>query len=1263
MPFALGQTIKERYRIERVISTQGGFGNTYLAYDSVRRHEVVLKVSKTSTDLEQDALLSELRILLSLDHPRLPKVFEGFFYEQQLCISMQYVPGRDVASYLVLSGPERRADPPDRPTALRWICQTLDALAYLHARGVVHRDVKPSNLRVHTETGSIYLLDFGISHDAQQTVVRAYTPRFSPPEQQNPQAQITPAADVYAVGATLYFLLTGCEPPYRDDRYDPTLRLPSEHNQTIPFELEQVVLKAMRYHPEERFADAQAMLTELQRLGYDLQATAPIVGTSPAPALPSNPTPTPFVPVPREAETPARQPTSQAGLSFWGMFHQAPPRLPEGMVPRTRLGAALTAATPARLTLVVAPAGFGKTVALAQWAAQAPMPVAWVGLSERDSLPLRFWGRVAAALDTVYPGLADHARSMLSSPTPPPPEVVVGALLDELETREQAAVLVLDDYHLMSEAAIHADLAFLIDQLPPSMRVVVASRSEPPLPIARWRLRGQVTELRASELRFTTDEVAALTAAQGLELAPLEIEALATRTEGWVGALTLAARSLQGSADPQGQIASFAGAQRHLFEFLADEVLRRQPLAIQRFLLTTSVLDAFCADLCAALLAESEAPSEASYAPTAPTMPIANNPPQPALPTPQHTATAAHLLDQIEAEGLFLLPLDAERRWFRYHTLFAEFLRERLRREDATRLDQLRRRAAAWYDVHTMPIAAVELLLAAGDAVAAAVIIEREGRPLLLRSEVATVRSWLTALPADLVAARPALGLIAAWAMALAGQFDQARAALSTAEATLSAYTGDPDVPAPFSAPYTPRNLASEALAVEASIAGVRRESARTVELARQALAVLPDDSVLVRGVVALMLGNAAYQEGDFGASEAALREAIQSGQAGQMPIITIFALRQLAELQGRAGQLHRAARTYEDAIAHGAALYPRRPGAPVRPVPVAGTAYVGLGLLRYEWGELDAAERLFRDGLMLGRQGDNVEILLMGPIGLARVQWARGQAVAARATMAGALAYARATRVPRLAHWLAAEQARLDLTMGDLPAAAAWDQERKLELEAPLSYLEELDFLALAWLRMLQGRPSESLRLLSRMRALAQAQGRGTSLIEIGALTALAYRAAGSRNDAMAMLAETLALAAPERYVRVFVDLGQPMAHLLDELLDSTLPERVRPYAEHVRAAFPPTSLSSQELAALQALRADSRALHGLSALVEPPTPRELEVLRWISEGLRNEEIAAHLVVTVATVKKHINNLYAKLEVTSRTQALKRARELGLLA
>lgn len=927
-----------------------------------------------------------------------------------------------------------------------------------------------------------------------------------------------------------------------------------------------------------------------------------------------------------------------------------PPPAHDGLVDRARLSGQLAAASRVRLLLVVAPAGFGKTSLLSAWlkevadqmqdvaaalpgsppaSRRAPPEVAWLSLDERDNDPTRFWGYLIATLDATAPGIGDQARAMLQSPTPPPATQPLGALLDELAQLEGERLLILDDYHQISAEAIHEGIAFLIDHAPVSLRVVIASRGEPPLPLARWRLRGQLAELRANDLRFTIAETDALLRLAGLQLDQEAAAALTARTEGWAGALALAARSLRDSADPQARIATFAGNQRHLFDYLADEVLRRQPLALQRFLLDSAILDPLSVELCDAVVGQG------------------------ALGQP----SAARLLDEIERAGLFLMPLDEERRWYRYHALFGEFLRERLRRSEPARPALLHRRAAAWYAAQNLPVEAVSHLLAAGDSERAADLIEQQGRPLLLRSEVATVLGWLAALPPQLVRARPGLCLIEAWARAVAGQFEATEEPLAAVEATLAAYSGDPDTPAPFSAPYTPRNLASEALAVRATVAGLRREAGRAIELARRALEALPDDSVLVRGVVALMLGTSAYLEGDLAASAPALEQAAAFGRASGMPIIAIFALRLLAELQTCGGQLHRAVRTYQEAIDLGAALYPSRDGAS-RPVPVVGAAYVGLGMLRYEWNELDAAAPLLADGLRLGRQGENAEILLMGPVGLARLQHARGETATARTTLARALAYARATGVPRLVHWLGAEQIRLDLRSGDLAAAVAWDQERQLDPDGPLSYLEEIDFLSLARLRIAQGRPTEALRLLTRLRSLAEAQGRNGSLVEIFALAALAARAAGDQAGAQTALGRALALAAPAGYVRTFVDMGEPMRLQIYDLRFTIEPgnHSLLQYIDMLLAAFPAENAGSER--PQQNVYRKSQMVN----LVEAPTPRELEVLGWINEGLSNDAIAEKLVVGLSTVKKHINNLYAKLEVASRTQALKRARELGLI-
>ena len=944
-----------------------------------------------------------------------------------------------------------------------------------------------------------------------------------------------------------------------------------------------------------------------------------------------------------------------SALSFVAKLN--PPPLPVAIVDRGRLAVRLAASPDARLLLIVAPAGFGKTILLTSWMADGRWPmadpsraqssltthhsplIAWLSLDLRDADPTRFWVALVAALSRAFPGLGDHAHSMLQSPQPPPIEVVIGALLDDLGTLPDPCLLVLDDYHVITDPAIHAGVSLLIDHLPPLMRLAILSRSDPPLPLGRLRLRGQLVELRAADLRFTLPETAAFLRAHGLSLTPDEVATLADRTEGWPGAIQLAAISIREGGQPRQIIAAFTGSNRHMVDYLAEEVLARQSAERRHFLIATSVLDMLCADLCDALMRAEDSRLRADAEP------------QPSALSPQPSAA---ILEELERAGLFLMPLDQERRWYRYHALFAEFLRERLRR-DAPQLElRLHQRAADWYAAAGMPAEAVSHLLAAGDDERAADLIEQEGRPLLLRSETATVLGWLRALPEDLARARPGICLIDAWARAVSGQFEAVETPLGHVAQILAACDGDPDTPTVLTAPFTPRNLRSEMLAVRATVAGLRRDAMRTVELACAALAELPTDSVIVRGVVSLMLGSSAYISGDMAAAETALDEAAHAGQVADLPIIAISALRLLGELHARIGQLHRAARTYQSAIDLGARLYPASDPLAGRPVPVAGAAYMGMGLLHYEWNNLDSAEALLTDSLRLGRQGANIEILLMAPIGLARLQQARGDHDAARTTMAAALAFAHTTGVPRLTDWLGAEDARLSLCLGDTAAAAAWDQGRRLQIDAPLSYLEEIDYIALAQLRLAQDRPAEARYLLGRLRSLAAAEGRQGSLIEIDALAALAVAAVGDQPAARTTLLRALALAEPEGYLRSFADMGEPMRALLTDCRLTLAPRADAPSRQalasidRILAVFPVAPIRPPTVP--------------VAAMIELLSPRELEVLALVAAGLSNQDIADRLIVSISTVKKHINNIYGKLDVISRTQALKRARELGLI-
>lgn len=924
-----------------------------------------------------------------------------------------------------------------------------------------------------------------------------------------------------------------------------------------------------------------------------------------------------------------------------------PPRA--DLVARPRLFARLDGVFQQRLLLLIAPAGFGKTSLLSSWihqkaegsgqkAEQAagispPSQFAWLRLDERDNDPTRFWTYVVAALDPFCPGAGDHALAMLRSPQPPPPEVYLAALLEELATLEQPLILLLDDYQEIRADAVQEGLAFFLEHMPPAMHVLIAGRSDPPLGLARLRVRGQLAEIRAADLSFSPEECAALL--QALQVPGLDaaaIRSLSERTEGWAAALQLAALSLREQADPVAFISAFAGSNRLLVDYLAEEVLARQPAEQRDFLLRTAILDQLCGELCAATLD---------------------------WPAPEGPGRARDMLSRLEQAGLFLLPLDEERRWYRYHQLFAEFARVRLAETTSGEAEALHTRAAGWYAGQGYVPEAVAHALAGNDLNQAVALIETQARPLLLRSEVATVLAWLEELPAELVQSRPGLTIIRAWALAISGQLDAAEIAVRESELLLAA---DPQPEDEFwerYPPFTRRNFRSELLAVRATVAGLRRDVPQTITLANQALTTIPTDSVQVRAVVALMLGSAYHFSGDCAAATTAFQEAVVAARGGGNVIILMFALHQIGLLQRQQGTLRLAERTFRQALDEAAQYYPPRPERPTRPAPVAGAAYVGLGTLAYEHNDLEAAERWLRDGILLGRQGENIEILLMGPIYLARVQQARGETAAAEATMQTAVQRARRTGVARLVDWLHAEQARLWLMQGRLDATAAWAAAadyagRHYSYTDTPDYLREIDYMALAQLAIGRGQPELALPLLERLLTLAEQQSRQGSVIELLALQACALHGLGQPEAALASLLVALQAAAAEDYLRTLVDLGEPMRNLLSTAYRE-LSGAGRRHAEQL--------LYIRRL--LETFPRPDDALLPVTAipdLVETLSEREIEVLRLIAAGLSNQEIADRLIVGLSTVKKHINNAYGKLQVSSRTQALIRARELGVI-
>ncbi len=892
------------------------------------------------------------------------------------------------------------------------------------------------------------------------------------------------------------------------------------------------------------------------------------------------------------------------------------PRTRPNLVERPRLREILAAGEGRALTLVSAPAGFGKTTLLAEWSedrSDGGIPVAWVSLDESDNDPARFLTYLVGALQEIEEAIGEGVLASLRSPQPPHVEAVMGALINDLAEVPHEITVVLDDYHLIHSDPVHEAVSFLIEHLPDNVRLVISGRTDPPLPLPRLRARDQMAELRAADLRFTPDEATAfLGDVMGLPLSEGDIAALEEITEGWVAALQLAALSMQDREDVSGFVESFSGSNRHVLDFLAEEVLERQPREVREFLLSTSVLERMSAPLCDALTGRSDGQER---------------------------------LERLDRENLFVVALDDERRWYRYHHLFADFLRGRLRRESPEQIGESHLRAASWYEREGWAFEAVEHALAAGDAERTARLVEYYAQPLLLRGEVATVERWLAALPAGLVRSRPRLSLARAiWAL-IGGRVDEVEPLLTDAERALADQPHEPPVDETAG---VLANVPGKVAQLRAELARMRGDAERAIGFAQQALAHAGEGDWYLRYLSRGNLAEATLMQGRVGEAEHALADLVRdpwaSGPNRYFAVRACYALGQAQRGQGRLGA---ALQTYRQGLE--LATEADQP-----PLSAAGLAHVGLAEILREQNKLDAALEHATEGVALCRQLGYAEPLVTSLTVLAWVRQARGD-------QAGALeAIGEAERilpslevVVDLIFPVAVQRARLLLAQGEVSAAARWAAERGLGVEDEPSYPREREHLVLARVLLAEGKPEQALRLLERLLAAAEAAGRTGSVIEILALQALALWAGNRKEPAVNTLARALALAEPEGYVRTFADEETATGDLLSMTLEV---RRRRPPAATDRVSAP-------YLARVQAALAQGRARPDAEIrLPESLSGRELEVLALIAAGRSNQEIANKLFVSVTTVKTHVNNLYRKLDARSRIQAVARAREMGLL-
>jgi LuxR family transcriptional regulator, maltose regulon positive regulatory protein len=889
------------------------------------------------------------------------------------------------------------------------------------------------------------------------------------------------------------------------------------------------------------------------------------------------------------------------------------PRPRHGFLARPRLLERLAAGMRNELVVVCTPAGFGKTTLLADWARHSRRPVAWLSLDDGDNDPTRFWRQVAAALDRVCPGVGQRVAAQLG-PTPPRSfDGLVAALVNELADVADEVVLVLDDYHLVEAAPVHQSMGFLLEHLPACLRLVVASRADPPLPLARLRARGQLAELRAADLRFTREEAAALLrTAVGPELPEAAVVALEGRTEGWAAGLQLAGLSLRGHADPAGFVATFSGSNRHVLDYLTEEVLARQPEQLREFLLESSVLERLSGPLCKAVTDRMDSQA---------------------------------MLEAVERANLFLVPLDEVRGWWRYHHLFAELLRARLQQTRPERLPALHHNAAAWCQQHGLADEAVRHALAAGEVAWAARLVEEHLQARFQRSEGVTVNRWLAALPAALVSSRPRLLVArAVWAI-VGGRVEEAEPLLHAAERAMATPAGEPPEPSAGRPPSGLANVPAMIPLLRAELARERGDAERTIGFARHGLARAGADDRYLRYLARWHLAVGTLLQGRVTDAEAALAElAADPWAAGADRYFAVRARYTLGRCQRAQGRLGAALRSCQQALE--LAVEPSR-----RPLPAAGMAHVGLAEVLYEQGELDAAHQHASQGVGLCRQLGYPLPLVAGLTILAWIRQAQGDAAGALAAIGEAERVQVSPAVVALFNPVPVLWARLALARGEVAEAAHWVTQRGLALNDQPNYPREAEYLVLARVLLAEDPPGRAVGLLERLRELAVAQGRTGSVIEVGALQALALDTVGEEAGALAALAEALALAATEGYVRVFVDEGAPMARLLGILATASATGKAVA-ATHVPAAYLRRLLHAFDQAGVAVP----------SGLVVPLSGRELEVLALLGAGTPNQAIAEELVISLHTVKRHVTHIFDKLGATNRTQAVTRARELGLL-